>query len=123
MKHKFLGLAILILFSIAAASHSFHMESPRNFWSLTNSKTPYDPSAYTQFTGPPHNCPGEGKVCFIEIQASDLIPIGQYNAGKPNVIDNPQSKTDLHDDIVTAISIAINDPFFGSNGRIIHERD
>ncbi|MET4545643.1 hypothetical protein ABIE26_002961 [Pedobacter africanus] len=124
MKTKFLALAVLVVAAIGA--FAFKAESTKRvgqLWQLTDLSQPFNPAKYVKFTSPLPSCPSETKVCYIDIQASDLIPVGQPNAGQPNVVDDPFSTTDLHDDIVTATSNSLNDPFSGSNMRIIYERN
>ncbi|MET4545645.1 hypothetical protein ABIE26_002963 [Pedobacter africanus] len=118
----FLILIILLVSAVCAISfRSIPLKVTGQLWKLTNSDYPYSPWMYERIYSI-ISCPLEGKVCFLDIQTSDLIPAGQPYAGQPNVIDDIFTTFDLADQITDATANSLNDPYVGTNSRIIYER-
>ncbi|MET4545644.1 hypothetical protein ABIE26_002962 [Pedobacter africanus] len=119
-------IKMLILLFSSMAAFSFKADSINvvgQLWKLNDPNDPYNPAKYSTFTTPLPSCPSESRVCYIDIGPFDLIPIGQPNAGLPNVIDDPFNPYELYDDIRAALHEFGNDPFAGSSNRIIYERN
>ncbi|WP_341835539.1 hypothetical protein WJU16_21925 [Chitinophaga pollutisoli] len=125
MKNRILSLAVLAIAAVGA--FAFKAQPTKRVGVLYDlvsaSANPLLSASYKLSSIDPATCPNaEGKVCVIDIPATDVIPAGQPNAGKPN-FTNTAATNDLVDELSATLSTAAGTPTTASFGRVFHERN